>query len=521
MRDRIVVFAVPRNLLLATIVLLPTVTHGASYYISTTGSDSRGCSNATNDSCASFSRCASVMSPGDTCFALDGTYLVHDTVPSFPNSGWVFRSPGGSPSAKKRFTSLSQNPKAVILRPASPRTQDTFYLLGSPQSSQSDHLEFDHLTFEGRIHGAENLDGFTFHHNIARCPNIAAGGGNQSVIYLQENINDMHRGLRISENLFLMEASCDQPPGNVGFISAFSFNGAIVENNDFINTSAKIMTAFILLKRGNKDTIIRYNYFRGIVGDPLGVWLMDCNGDSSLDEFGDRSNQGGSPDCNNQVHHNVFVNLSSGAQCRSESGRNEWIYNNTIYNAQTRCLGVDSNIPGSGDAYRIFNNICAGRTVPGDGHVAVPPYGKGTRVCMSRQDYFDNNLYWPVPSERYLWQDCEVDSNGDGTAESVQRYSSLAAWKAHLAQYGKEQSSTAEDPLFINADAGDFRLKESSPARSGGRGGAWATGRGAYVSGVETIGCSFDSSCHGSAGGGPPGPGPPPIVRGIIRTDVR
>lgn len=296
-----------------------TSASAANFYISPTGRDTNRCTNQSTDACTTFPRCASQMTPGDTCFALDGTYIVTDTDPAFPRKGWDFRSPGGTPTARKRFTSLSQDARTVVIKSSSPRTQDTYYLLGAPRSNQSDYLEFDHLTLEGRMEGAENLNGFTYHRNIARCPNIGTGGGNQAPIYIQEMISEMHKDIRIYENLFLMGSSCDIPPANLQFIVAFSFNGALIANIDFVNTSTKSMFAFVKLKRGNEDTVLRYNWFKGIGGDPLGVWLMDCNGDSSLDEFGDRSDQGGSSDCNNKVYQNIFVGAFSLAVRRSRS----------------------------------------------------------------------------------------------------------------------------------------------------------------------------------------------------------
>jgi hypothetical protein len=501
---------------LAALALSPDAT-AASFFISPSGRDTNRCTNQTTDACASFPRCASQMAPGDTCFALDGTYIVSDTDSAFPRKGWVFRSPGGTPAARKRFTSLSQDARKVTIRSATPRTQDTYYLLGAPNSSQSDYLEFDHLTFEGRMEGAENLNGFTYHHNIARCPNIGTGGGNQAPIYIQEMIDDMHKDVRIFDNLFLMDSSCDLPPSNLQFIVAFSFNGAVIENNDFVNTTSKPMFAFVYLKRGNKDTIVRYNWFRGSKGDPVGVWLMDCNGALRIDQFGDRSNQGGSPDCNNRVYQNVFLGISSGAQCRSESGRREWIYNNTVIDASTRCLGVDSRIPGSGDEYHIFNNICFGSALPADGHVTVPPYGNSSGVCMADQAYFDNNMYWPAPTGSSMWKDCRVDTNGDGAADRDQLYSALADWRTHLAPVGMERLSTVEDPLFVSRSRNDFRLQPASPARSGGRGGSWSSIRGAYILGNESIGCTFDPRCHAYPTDGSTGP---PAPTNVVRSDA-
>jgi hypothetical protein len=115
-----------------------------------------------------------------------------------------------------------------------------------------------------------------------------------------------------------------------------------------------------------------------------------------------------------------------------------------------------------------------------------------------------------------MWKDCRVDTNGDGAPDADQLFSTLAAWKAHLAPLDKERQSTIEDPLFVSASRNDFRLQASSPARFGGRGGEWPSVRGAYVSGNESIGCSIDPRCHAYPTDGPVGP---PAPMNVVRAD--
>ena len=69
-------------------------------------------------------------------------------------------------------------------------------------------------------------------------------------------------------------------------------------------------------------------------------------------------------------------------------------------------------------------------------------------------------------------------------------YTSLAAWTAAT---GFDANSITSDPLFVNAGGSnpeDYKLQVNSPARTGGRGGAYATVMGAYITGDEVIGYS-------------------------------
>jgi hypothetical protein len=305
-------------------------------------------------------------------------------------------------------------------------------------------------------------------------------------------------------------------------VDLYHTNGVLIENNDFVNTSSVNIIALVMLKQGNKDAVVRYNYIRGNgKQDPTGIWINDCDGVNRPNEWGDRSSQGGSPRCNNRMYQNILHNTSGGPQPWDETDLEELIYNNTIYGSSTRCLGAAVSFPDGAIGNRIFNNICAGSKVPADGHVAWPSYGNGTTTCMSQQAYFDNNLYWPTPSGSTMWKDCELDTNGDGTADQRQGFQSLAAWISHLSSSGHEQRSRAADPAFVNPASGDFRLSASSPARSGGRGGSWPVALGAYITGDEAIGCTFNPRCHASDTPAPPDTSGPAPVLGLVRSDAR
>lgn len=523
--------------LFAAAVAVPFAT-AASYYISPSGTDTRGCTNAGADACYSFARCAEVMQPGDTCFALDGTYLTRDTDPAnWPGNGWAIVAAGGSQARPYRFTSLSQDPTKVIIKSADPAHKDTYVIVGgntgdgAGRDTRGEGLVFDHLTFEGRMHSYANLRHIDYHHNICRCPNTGTGGGNQACFYTQRMPYDMHFSIRIYNNLFYRDDSCPGPGdnANMAFIVMYHSNGTVVENNDFLDLSTTGNYSNLFFKSGNKDAIVRNNFIRITSKNSRmpreAIWLMDCDGEFRIDEWGDRSSQGGSARCNTVVHNNIVVGGGNGIILQDNGHRFEHVYNNTVVGQTTGCI-TSALAPTywlGGTDIDVFNNICYRPSSASAEHIRWPPYSDKPAGCMASEGYFDNNMYYPADlSSVTLFTDCYVDSDGDSTSDpgEPRRFTTFAAWKQHLAVTGKEQFSRGADPRFVDLANHDFRLQPGSPARSGGRGGDWPTTLGAYVTGSETIGCTVDPRCHG-VGGSASGPSGPPPVLGVLRTDAR
>jgi len=536
-----------RLLLLLLLAASPAL--ATNYYISPSGSDTNGCTDQGADACASFPRCAEVMAAGDTCYALDGTYLVTDTDPtSHPNSGWVFNFvSAGSPSARYRFTSLSQDATKVIIKRAGSdsATMDTWKIVGGVGGSdrRGENIEIDHVTLEGRMSSYATYEDIQYHHNICRCPNTGTGGGNQSCFYTARSSSDMHVGINMYESLFLYEASCPARGSNtnIQFIDTYDMNGAVIEKNDFVNTDpARSMYSFVWMKRMNKDIIIRNNFFDGSAasGDGAGIWLMDCDGEFYWGQSGDRSAQGGSATCNDKVYQNIIYGVGDGIMVQDSGVQKQFVYNNTIVAPETRCFGgtwdrskhCDNEVPPAGGActsdatcsggtciddpvpvatdYEAFNNICYATSNKQMFHWET--YSDTNYSCMSDQDYVDNNMYYPTGTYSQKYADCYTSVSGDAT------YSTLAAWQTHNLAAGMEQNSREADPLFTDYANKDFTLQAGSPARSGGRNaGGYSAVLGAYITGSEQIGCSFHPDCY-SAGVAAPGPTP-----SVSRVDLK
>lgn len=540
----------PTCLVFFLLALASLSSTASDFYISPSGSDARKCTNPAADACASFARCAEVMSPGDTCYALDGTYNVRDTHTEYPNNGWVIQvKKMGSPTARYRFTSLSQDAtRVVITRGVESSSKDTFGIIGSVTEAMpyGKHIELDHVTFEGRMWTTAHIEDIHYHHNICRCPNSGTGGGNGSCFYTRRAPDYMHGGIRIFNNRFVHDAQCPARGSSypyVQFIVAYDSNGMIIENNDFVNTDrVRGLASFIFLKNQNKDTVVRYNYLSSeSPNDGEMVWLMDCDGEAFLGQTGDRSSQGGSPSCNARVYQNVIFGGATAIKNQDGGVRKQFIYNNTVIATTGACLSgtwdsgkhceggnasmtcsadadcaggrcVPSPVP-SGIDQEYFNNICYATA----DHPMVwwESWSDTQNSCMRDQSYFDNNIYYPSHSYSGKFVDCFIAKPGDAF------FTSLAAWKSHLSGVGMERNSRELDPLFVNGATRDYRLQSASPARSGGRGGAWPTVLGAYVTGVEAIGCTFAAACY-SNGWVPPPPGQsPPVVGGLLRTDAR
>jgi Right handed beta helix region len=148
--------------------------------------------------------------------------------------------------------------------------------------------------------------------------------------------------------------------------------------------------------------------------------------------------------CNNwTVKNNLIYNVTTGIRHGGlHAGQQNFFYNNTIYNAGYRSVWMLR-----GNA--VFkNNIFANPRV----------YNIGVEQAAINMGgiTFNYNLYLDNASGNKMgfW--------GDGVIRNV------SGWKTRC---GCDGNSLNADPLFVNADAADFHLQLSSPARSAGEGG--------------------------------------------------
>jgi hypothetical protein len=201
------------------------------------------------------------------------------------------------------------------------------------------------------------------------------------------------------------------------------------------------------------------------------------------------------------VHHNVLYGpfldaaiIVNGITDVSDDFRHRriYIYNNTIDCANGSAAGIVSMLADfSGGLYRvdtveIFNNILYAPEIAGSGFQqwgVFSNFGKTTTTGVHGTGklgpgfLWDYNLIHDVTASGPLFRWWEIDSGGE-------RLWTHAQW---LANTNDGDHDVLANPLFANVAAHDYHISGSSPAASGGRGGAWPVYRGAFApSGPDT-----------------------------------
>jgi hypothetical protein len=143
--------------------------------------------------------------------------------------------------------------------------------------------------------------------------------------------------------------------------------------------------------------------------------------------------------------------------------------------------------------FRVFSNTIISAPMAGTGGVALE-----ATINMSGDVFRDNIVAALESNSQVLVNGWEIGSLGPFAAWDHNWYfnagaaptaalngaihSGLAAWRTAS---GRDASSVASDPQFVNAAAKDYRLKPTSPARTAS---STAGPVGAYLTGDEVIG---------------------------------
>lgn len=517
MRNRIVVSAL-------LCFSLPCLS--ASYYISTTGSDSNNCTNQTTDACGTFMRCNQVMSAGDTCYALSGTYTTSGL------RGWYLTGTGGTSGNVKTFRGMPD--QEVIIQPTSflNATQEgtiTIY------SNNLDYVTFSDFTFYGRFDIQEPLteaaDDITLERIVFKCPG-AAGTGNTTSIEGQNKIDGTvgvpRERLTIRNNLFTIDSTCPSYAAwgsstsyQPDYMHLYSCNNPVIENNDFIiedytklydRAGDPDMRFAVWMKGISGYSEIRYNYCTGEFG---GCYIVNtgkcpdgltCSGQSAYDSAGQ-----------NAMHHNISDRGGSIGWDSNNWSDGDYAYNNTIYRPWGSNGGISIS-PSTADSTRgrvnhsIFNNLIVsqvGDTLGGYyGYLYLQPsYGQADQVaCL--QSVIDYNMYYPVDAAK----------SANFRSNTVTK-SSLSDWNTWLTANcantaTRETNSRTDDPGFADAAGHDFSITGGSPAASGGRGGSYPSYIGALdPDGTNVVGCTFHPKCSSYNASSAPAPVSGPVRR--------
>jgi hypothetical protein len=333
-------------------------------------------------------------------------------------------------------------------------------------------------------------------------------------------------GWVVRDNLFTIDSSCPDycpiAPDGPSFIHFYSMSGAVIQNNDFrLHDPSKSCldpkVRFGLWFKGRSElSRVRYNYCNGGIGGCVVFNTGKCP--AGFTETCDPSFRPYSAG-DNRAYQNVSDKSGSIGWDSNNFCDSDMVFNNTIYRPLYDGITASPS-PGPGRSRAnnsVFNNIVASRAEDRLGnYVGYLRWVSATDadgICT--QEIIDFNMYHPVDPTK----PANFSTNGKAS-------STLQAWQSFLAAKCLKTSlheahSRAIDPQFVDPERGDFHLQPTSPALHGGRGDVWPSVVGAYVTGTEVIGCTFDPMCHSSGDAPPPMTDPPHTVKGVHRMDAR
>lgn len=247
-------------------------------------------------------------------------------------------------------------------------------------------------------------------------------------------------------------------------------------------------------------TVIRNNRIHGFTGASAGIMAYDT--DDSLIEHNEVYNSkiciylkgmhAGRTMARNVIRLNYVHDCARGIQ--TESAQDTLISQNLVVNSSQS--GFYAGALGGPTRSRFINNT-----------VSASKEGSVSMVATYLRDVeFLNNIFVNAPAAYSSWN---VDNPGLHSFSADRnlyykhpRHADYTGGPVSFSQmqrtYGKDASSIeGSDPMFVNVEAGNFRLKDGSPARSVGRDvlGLNRNGStldtipaGAYVTGTEVIG---------------------------------
>ncbi len=229
----------------------------------------------------------------------------------------------------------------------------------------------------------------------------------------------------------------------------------IVENNEFYDNYGPDIAIKDTGDQEGRDIIIRYNFF----------------GPSSLTESGNVGLAGHNQDRlvdNIYIHHNIFLNKTTGISFRMEPRLEHVAYNNTFVNCgqgkgETGDIGDWLN-----PIINVYNNLYY-HSKPGQKF-----YDIQTKPWSNLNS--DYNLLFSTTGDtqwRHLYRD---------------RCSTLATWQRYS---GKDKNSVWKDPDFVNPSGSrpeDFKRKGDPGSIRDVTGSKYGQVCGGYVTGNEVIG---------------------------------
>lgn len=391
------------------------------------------------NSTAAFLNALSTATPGDTIIVAPGRY-------TDANATWYRGfNPTRSGNPNAPITIKSQVPYAAILVSAS----DGVVALGI---NNRQHIVIDGFKAEGMLKMHES-DFIT----IQNCEVVYGGIEGDDV--------SLHWGIAVhsTQNSIVRNNLVHNLRDNLGnrshntaaIMVGFGSSNNLIENNDaeatngaaFNGNNSIVFSAFGQKGGNTHNNTWRRNIARNAQTAFLGM------GSTVLEP------NGGLFSTNNTYYQNIVINVGE-AFCLDHNSTSWNIYNNTVYNANIFAYSI---LEPTNSDFRIWNNIVAhART----GYDLDGARNANFSILITESDY--NDFYSITNLGRWDW--------GQGNIASLSTWTTSTSFDIH---------SISADPLFVNAQQGDFKLQANSPAKRRGKDNV---DMGAYPTGNEIIG---------------------------------
>ncbi len=438
-------------------LLITSQAWGATYYASTEGNDSWNgtapdyVSGSTGPKLTPAAASALLTSSGDKLYIRGGTYNI-------TTSATVNRSCAVYPRANN-CTIAAYPGESVTLKGGRNGSNFGVFPTGGTIGIVSGYSggTIKGFTIQGMVMFDSNSTG-SQPSTVENC-DISVGGDGWSgtnqggVVWMDDSANVVVKNCKLHDNHAALEGVTY---GNAGLIMCYEANGLLIENCDFYNSAGTGIT----MKDDVQNVTIRYNH----IYDNNGAGILTGN------------NTAGSYTKSADIYQNIIRNCNTENDeehggitfCEETSLCN--IYNNTLYQNYRGDVNQWPNVGSGAVPFAFWNNISSN---PRATHLTWP-YSVSTFAAQ----YIDYNDYYNDVTWVY---------HGNS-------YTTLSAWVAAMNSVlaGTDSHSVTTDPGFINASGNmnlpsDFK-RSSYPAN--GRGGAYPSVMGAYITGSETIGYS-------------------------------
>jgi len=420
------------------------------YYVSKSGSDSNPGTAALP--WLTITKAASLALAGDTINVGAGRYS-----DASANSKRAF-NPANSGTPGHPITFKSVPTRAAILVSSDPNRRD---IAMAPENRS--YITIDGFKVEGRL-------GATASNNIILQNNEVIYGGPQG--------NDA------SLNWGIVLQGTDDSVVRNNYVYDLMGTGNFTHN-----------TAGIMLIAGGRRNLIEHNFVDasaaggsgGMYGEAVrsaygqkggdiidSTWRRNIAINAPVGFFGIGSTDQTKFSTDNAFFENIIVNAEITAFSLFRNSQRFDIYNNTAYQVGGLLLGSFADThdhyseASNNEDISLWNNIVAD---------AESVYERSPRPFFFEWDVLieetDDNNFFNV-DEIAIWR------------SGSESHETLAEWQA--AEPPLDANSFVADPLFVDADNGDFRLQAGSPSKGTGRGGVDI---GAYPTGTGIVGPTY------------------------------